>query len=259
MSMRGVAIGMLLSAGFVAGGIYLLGVQFSDGTVYPEYSSLRSDPVGAKLLFDTLSRVPGVTVTRDYLPLEYVPGFDATVFLLNLSPAAFDADLPQRVDKLAGRGNRVVATLAAVSAPASNTGSLAKTWHIRMGFDGKAPSELKLFFRESDGWKTIEQAGQKSRAIERTVGKGSVVLFADSSVFGNATLADTDDAGFARISNSSRPVFQNHFRRTALRNYSDRKCRRPGSPLSPDRDGDGFGDMRHAPDLAQCNFVPSSQ
>ena len=33
--------------------------RFASGAVYPDYSSLRSDPMGAKLLFDSLSLIPG--------------------------------------------------------------------------------------------------------------------------------------------------------------------------------------------------------
>ena len=36
------------------------------GEVYPAYSSLRSDPLGAKALFESLSEQPGLDVTRLY-------------------------------------------------------------------------------------------------------------------------------------------------------------------------------------------------
>jgi len=45
---------LLLLAGFTWGMLNLFGVQFSIGDVYPEYSSLRSDPVGSRLLFESL-------------------------------------------------------------------------------------------------------------------------------------------------------------------------------------------------------------
>jgi hypothetical protein len=206
MSGRNIAMAIFLAAVSVAGALYLLGVQFADGGAYPEYSSLRSDPLGAKLLYDTLALVPGASVARNYLPLDYVGGAGTTVLLLSLSPELFDQELLDSVDRLAARGNRVVLTIAEAKEAPKNSAPLAKTWKVKFGFDAKSPRDFRLYFREATGWKTISEEAAKSMAIERPAGKGSVVLFADSSDFANSTLADQDDADFAMISTAIGPA-----------------------------------------------------
>jgi hypothetical protein len=216
MSGRNIAMAICLAAVSVAGALYLLGVQFADGGAYPEYSSLRSDPLGAKLLYDTLSLVPGASVARNYLPLDYVGGAGATVLLLNQSSELFDQELLDSVDRLAARGNRVVLTIAEAKEAPKNFAPLAKAWKVKFRFDAKSPREFRLYFKEATGWKTIDQEAAKPMAIERPAGKGSVVLFADSSGFANSTLADQDDADFALISTTigraARVIFdEQHF------------------------------------------------
>jgi hypothetical protein len=205
MSGRNIGIAICLAAISVTGALYLLGVQFADGGAYPPYSSLRSDPLGAKLLYDTLLRVPGTNVARNYLPLEYLGGAGKTLLVLNQKPELFDQELLDTVDKLAARGNRIVLTAGEATESPKNAESLLKSWKVKFGFDAKSPRELRLYFAEATGWKTIDQDGTKSLAIERPAGKGSVVLFASSSDFANSTLANEDDADFALISTAIGP------------------------------------------------------
>ena len=51
---------------------------------------MRSSPEGSKLLYDSLSRTAGLTVSRNYFPLEYLEDTSATIFLLGLNAAMFD-------------------------------------------------------------------------------------------------------------------------------------------------------------------------
>ena len=206
MTGRNIVAAVSLAAVAVAGALYLMGVQFADGGAYPAYSSLRSDPLGAKLLYDTLALVPGASVARNYLPLEYVSGTGATLLLLNQNSELFDEELLDSVDRLAARGNRVVVTTAEAMALPKNSEPLLKAWKVKFGFDAKAPRELKLYFAEATGWRTIDEDDARAMAIERPVGKGSVVLFSDSPDFANSTLADEDDADFALISTAIGPA-----------------------------------------------------
>ena len=59
---------VLLAALFTYGLIRAFSIRFATGEVYPEYSSLRAQPDGTKLLYDSLARTPGVTVNRNLLP-----------------------------------------------------------------------------------------------------------------------------------------------------------------------------------------------
>ena len=80
----------LLIAMFCA---FLLGVgqlfvlRFEKGDVYPAYSSLRADPLGAKAFFLALEKVPGVTVRRNHHAFKKLRPDQATA-LLYLGAAA---------------------------------------------------------------------------------------------------------------------------------------------------------------------------
>ena len=89
----------------------LIRVQFSAGGFYPDYSSLRADPRGTKLLFDSLSRLSGLRVARNYMPLDYFNGNRAAVLLLGLRLEELNPALLEQVEKLARQGNRVVMAL----------------------------------------------------------------------------------------------------------------------------------------------------
>ena len=51
---------------FGAGLFQIFQLRFEAGDVYPEYSSLRSDPLGTMALCESLEKMPGVSVRRDY-------------------------------------------------------------------------------------------------------------------------------------------------------------------------------------------------
>src|SRR6266571_4015009 len=89
---RSMLLGLLLAGAFTCGIFYLFDVHFSGGDVYPEYSTLRTDPRGAKLLFESLAGLPGLTLVRCYLPLDLLAEDHATIILLGLDPNRFAAD-----------------------------------------------------------------------------------------------------------------------------------------------------------------------
>jgi hypothetical protein len=217
MSGRAIVVTVGLAAIAVTGALYLMSMQFANGGEYPVYSSLRSDPLGAKLLYDTLALIPGASVSRNYLPMEYLSATNATVLLLNQNGELFDQELLDSVDRLAARGNRVVLTIADPTDAPKNTVPLLKSWKVKFGYDAKAPRDSMLWFADVPGWKAIDQDAGKIFAMERVAGKGSEVLFASSSDFSNWTLAVSDgDADFGLISTaiggSSRVIFdEEHF------------------------------------------------
>jgi hypothetical protein len=208
----------LLAAVFSYGLIRLFEVRFAAGDVYPDYSSLRSNPTGAKLLFDALARTPGVVVTRNYLPLEYLEETNATVFLLALDAAAFAAD-PEpyldNVERLAKRGNRVVAALNGDGrGKPANAGELAKRWHVQFGFDAARNRPHSLYFTEAPEWRVLDRDGPKLLALERSFEKGSVVLVSGSEDFANQSTAALDRLGLvsAALGPATRVVFdESHF------------------------------------------------
>ena len=203
---------LLVAGGFAYGLLRLFGMQFAPGDVYPEYSSLRSDPLGARLLFDSLARLPGMTVARNYFPLQFVEENGATVLLLALNPEAFTAAEPnlQTMERLAGRGNRVVAAMNAEPLDhAPRAGALESRWHVRFGFDSNKRHARHLYFVEANGWRVLDHVGEKLLAIERGFGQGSVVLFSESGDFNNESTAAADrlDVVAGAIGDYSRVIF----------------------------------------------------
>jgi hypothetical protein len=194
------ALAILLAVGFAAAVGYLFGVEFAAGDVYPEYSSLRADPKGAKLLLDSLARIPGVSAERSYLPLEFLPddfltGNQATVLLLGLDPETFAKDPApylKSIEKLAARGNRVVAALQwDPDNQLPRADALAALWQVSFGLDPHQKHPY-LYFAEAKDWAVLEAIGPKLLAIERAFGKGSVVLLAGSEDFNNESTAAGD-------------------------------------------------------------------
>ena len=60
---------VLLAAAFFYGVARLFSLRYERGEVYPPYSTLRTDPLGAKAIHDALAEMPGTSVRRNYRPL----------------------------------------------------------------------------------------------------------------------------------------------------------------------------------------------
>ena len=61
------AFGLLIltvAAVFTFGLIQLFRLEFNTGNIYPPYSSLRSDPLGTKVLYESLRQLPSLSVSR---------------------------------------------------------------------------------------------------------------------------------------------------------------------------------------------------
>jgi hypothetical protein len=203
---------IFLLASFITGVMYLFGIQFAAGDVYPKYSSLRTDPAGSKLLFDSLNLLPGVTTARNYLPLAVLNESGSTVLLLGVNPGSFgeDDEAIQRIEQLARRGHRVVLSMAAPSEE-SNLMALAlgRAWHVRLSADSNRKHVHRLYFSQAKDWNVLDRVGEKMLAIERDFGKGSIVLFAESDDFTNGSTAASDRLEMVSmaIGASSRIVF----------------------------------------------------
>lgn len=109
-------VGVVLAVGFIWGLIELWRVRFATGDVYPMYSSLRSDPLGVKILYEGLARLPGVRVQRHYRPFAELPvERGTTLFLLGISElslAAMPVPVVQHLEAFVQRGGRLLVALA---------------------------------------------------------------------------------------------------------------------------------------------------
>ncbi|MFC1498479.1 hypothetical protein ACFLS1_08435 [Verrucomicrobiota bacterium] len=65
----------------LAGTVWLMQVRFRAGDIYPAYSSLRADPLGCKILYESLKQYPGVIADRNYQNLDGFELDDDTTLL----------------------------------------------------------------------------------------------------------------------------------------------------------------------------------
>ena len=183
----------LLAAAFAGGALYLFNGQFPGGDGYPAYSTLRSGPAGAKVIFESLSRLAGVTVARSYLPLERLPDRASTVIFLGVEPRGFvtqQNDETHALEEFAQRGNRLVFAMGEPSGrEPARPAPLEKLWGLRFGLEFDKRGHGTLYFAEAKNWEILEGTGTRPVVIDRAFGKGSIVLVADSRLFSNENVA----------------------------------------------------------------------
>ena len=119
---------LVIAAAGLAGITLLFELRFAAGDVYPRYSSLRSDPVGVRALYESLARLPWLTVERSFVPMERRRDAHATVFYLGAEFGELTvekSELRLQLEKSAARGNYVVVSLAPFSRNPDDKSALA--------------------------------------------------------------------------------------------------------------------------------------
>ena len=107
-------LALAVAALFVAGLIQLFLLRFKAGDVYPAYSSLRSDPLGTQVLFESLNLVQQGSALRNYRSLDRLdlaPG--STLLICGLvedDRFLDDPKMRELMDRVALSGNRLVLT-----------------------------------------------------------------------------------------------------------------------------------------------------
>jgi hypothetical protein len=105
---------LVCAAAFALGTFELFKLRYEAGDVYPPYSSLRSDPLGAMAFYESLARLPGITVRRDFSADNRLPGGHEVTYLhLAGAPEEWTdvpEDLVQELDGFLVRGGRLVMT-----------------------------------------------------------------------------------------------------------------------------------------------------
>ena len=83
-------LALLLAAGFCFGLARLFALRFESGDVYPAYSTLRADPLGAKGIYEAIAQLPGVEARRNFRPLKKLqPGRPITIVYLGTSHSSY--------------------------------------------------------------------------------------------------------------------------------------------------------------------------
>ncbi|MGD9158293.1 MAG: hypothetical protein PVG39_07805 [Desulfobacteraceae bacterium] len=116
MAKRLLICSFLIIALLSAAGIYhIFSIRFKIGDVYPPYSSLRTDPLGTKIFFESLSGLNGCSLKRDYDPVPKWEGSkETTLFLLGTSPGILEISHKENRQILSwvlSAGTRVVISL----------------------------------------------------------------------------------------------------------------------------------------------------
>lgn len=106
---------LLACAGvFAFGLVQLFELRFEAGDVYPPYSSLRADPLGTMALYESLGKVPGISVRRDFSASNRLPDEPDTAYIhLAARPGEWDwlpEDLDTEIRSFLARGGRLIIT-----------------------------------------------------------------------------------------------------------------------------------------------------
>jgi hypothetical protein len=102
-----------LLGGFGWALVCLFQLRFASGDVYPEYSSLRADPLGAKVYFESLQQTGEPEVRRNFRAPQYWPDGRVTMFVFGLPWDELDADSGEfrELERFVRNGGRLVITL----------------------------------------------------------------------------------------------------------------------------------------------------
>jgi hypothetical protein len=93
---------------------HLYQLRFSSGDIYPPYSSLRSDPLGTRALYDSLDSLPGMQVQRHVRsPRHWPRGHGTALLVLGLPPEELsgETDEVHELERFVQEGGRLVITL----------------------------------------------------------------------------------------------------------------------------------------------------
>ncbi len=195
-------------AGVLLFGLWkLYELRFASGDVYPQYSSLRSDALGTKALYESLRQIPGLAATRNYREFENLPKGKDTVLVLGENPFLFEATSEEELkeyEALAASGARIVIAMRPVNRQREKPREPSKTpvtpeaekrWGIQFGYvalpsgqadaeTGDNPKLTALYFRHE---------GKVVHRVEKQFGSGSIALLASCYPMSNEALAGERD------------------------------------------------------------------
>lgn len=156
------ALGLALLAGVGS----LFGLRVARGDVFPEYSSLRADPLGARALHDAAGLLPGGSAERWLRPLRRLEVNPGDVVIVagttRRRPGLLDTDDWRELDRLARSGARVVVAWRAEAA-ASGDAALGRTVRAEPWADSSTP----LIEPEEDEATERNTADQENNRVKK--------------------------------------------------------------------------------------------
>lgn len=225
---------VLMIVGSAYGLYHLFILRFEVGDVFPDYSSLRSDPMGTRALYESLENLKKINVQRHYRPVSKLePGEKMVLLFLgiaNVNRFASNENDIKDLEKIAEKGARVIFSFYPTKGKTrgSNTNDkksnirsipyMESRWGTKLAFEkkddhqtpaqkvsdkGQLPESIpwhsSLYFESvSSDWKTVYERNGHPVMLERRFGRGSIILSGDSYFFSNEALfKDRHSALFA--------------------------------------------------------------
>jgi hypothetical protein len=254
--MKNFTVMLLLLAGavFLWALIQLFDMRFARGDVYPAYSTLRSDPLGAKAFYESLAGLGRLDVRRNERALDRFNAPGSTLFVIGATglsapekeianleqfvnnggrlviafyPQRADTWLVERKEKKSASPSPTPAASPEEEAPVKllSTRDLANRWDFKLGAEAKltdsaceriAPADVDpkiswhsaLHFKGSAPvWKTVYASAESPVVIERSMGRGTVVLASDSYFLSNEAMRrERHPAFLAWLAGSNRSI-----------------------------------------------------
>ena len=229
------AFALVLLAAFLYLLMQIAMLPLESGDAYPAYSTLRTDPRGAKALFESLVGLRELNVSQNFQPVPKLKGSNATVLMLGervQSAAGWSEGELKLFESIANEGGRLVIAFLPVApeAPArssppqkdSHIPEISKRWHISIeryvGTEdqieeaGSMPRETSAYLEiaKGSGWRVIDENDDNDAVMaERVFGKGQIVLLTESYPLSNEGLrADMNTGLIAKLAGpSTRIVF----------------------------------------------------
>ncbi|MBL8237568.1 MAG: hypothetical protein JNM66_09130 [Bryobacterales bacterium] len=182
---------ILMLAAFFALLLPRLLQSIAQGDVYPEWSTMRSDPLGLKVLYLALERTGAVQVERNYEPWRQARPRRAQYVMMGASPTLLQDT--KDLDKLLSAGGLVLVALR----PA-NAKTVLRT--EKLGFLQVTRTEVAL---KSGDWKCL----LGSPDYCKLAAKGRLWLLADGSPLRNGELHEERQTDLlARLFGNGLPV-----------------------------------------------------
>jgi hypothetical protein len=230
------ALALLLLALFAWGAEQVAVMPLETGEVYPLYSTLRADPLGAMALYQSLAALPELNVSRLYKRRSVLDA-GAALLVLGVDAGAWnqtaenkiDADTIDGYEHLIQKGGRLLIAFLPARAPNEFSGSFATSvivrakwdlglaYHKRHGEDvtlAAIPRRSALYFDPGPEWSILAQRDGAAVAVERTLAGGTLVLVSESYPLSNEGLRESRDAAsIARLIGPARRIVfdENHF------------------------------------------------
>lgn len=181
----GKALPWLLLAGFVAVLAQRMQLTMTQSGVYPEYSTLRADPSGAKALYEVLNGMPGLRVSRNYRPWAEAKAAGGMHVYLGASPTLLNAEEKWKAH-LADGG----AALIALRPPPK--GIRLRT--EKQGFvQTQEPGNAAMLALRGNVWRCLDGIAEACRIAERKMGNGRILMASDATALANRALRDGAD------------------------------------------------------------------